>query len=83
MDVARIISNKIKMIAENSHQLGRKIIYTLAFSGLIMGLCIIAHILMPLVVHETIDGVIDDKYIEMYCMTKGARALNNLQPPAQ
>ncbi|KAI5393070.1 hypothetical protein KIW84_060279 [Lathyrus oleraceus] len=40
VDVARIISNEIKTIAENGHQLGSKILYTLAFSGLIMGLLI-------------------------------------------
>ncbi|KAI5441515.1 hypothetical protein KIW84_010841 [Lathyrus oleraceus] len=60
VDVARIILNEIKMITESDHRMGSKIPCTLAFPGL----CIIARISMPPVVHETIDGVVDDKYIE-------------------
>lgn len=48
-----------------------------------MGLCIRARISMLPVVDETIDGFVDDRYIEIYCMTKRARALKNPQPPAQ
>lgn len=71
VDVDRIILNEIKMIVESGHRLGSKIPCNLAFPGL----CSIARISMPPVVHETINGVVDDRYIERYCMTKGNRAL--------
>lgn len=48
-----------------------------------MGSCIRACVSMPPVVHETIDGVVDDMYTERYFITKGTLALNNPQPPAQ
>lgn len=42
MNVARIISNEIKMTAESGHRLGRRNPRTLDFPGLIMGLCMSA-----------------------------------------
>ncbi|KAI5412668.1 hypothetical protein KIW84_057352 [Lathyrus oleraceus] len=39
---------------------------TLAFPGMIMGLCQRASIPLPAMVHETIDSVVDDMYIERY-----------------
>lgn len=70
MDVARIISNEINMIAESGDKLGNKTPCTLAFIGLITRLCMRAHMVLPIVVHETIDGVVDDRYIERFCTPK-------------
>lgn len=50
VNIARIISNVIKMISKSGHRLGSKIPCTLAFSGLIMGMCIRARISIPPVV---------------------------------
>ncbi|KAI5445340.1 hypothetical protein KIW84_013537 [Lathyrus oleraceus] len=83
VDVARIILNEIKMIAKSGHQLRSKIPCTLAFLWMIMGLCIRSRISMPPVDRETVDDVINDRYIERYCMTKGALTLNDPQPPTQ
>lgn len=71
------------MIVESGHRLGTIVPCTLAFLSLIMGLCSRARIIMPLVVHETINGVVDDRYIERYCITKENQDLNNPPPLVQ
>lgn len=58
------------MIAESGHRLGNKIPCTLAFPGLIMGLCMRARMVLSTVAHETIDDVVDDMYIEIFCTPK-------------
>lgn len=81
--ISRIIANEIKMIAERGHQLESKISSTLAFPGMIMGFCQRSCIPLPVVVHETIDVVFNDKYIDRYCMTKASNFFSTLTPPAQ
>ncbi|KAI5426805.1 hypothetical protein KIW84_032294 [Lathyrus oleraceus] len=61
VDVARIIDNDIKMIASSGHHLGNITPSTLAFPGMIMGLCQKARVSLPFVVHETIDGEVNDR----------------------
>ncbi|KAI5387041.1 hypothetical protein KIW84_073262 [Lathyrus oleraceus] len=60
VDVARITANEMKMIASSGHHLGNKTPSTLAFLGMIMGLCQKASGSLPTVVHETIDGEVND-----------------------
>ncbi|KAI5439287.1 hypothetical protein KIW84_024890 [Lathyrus oleraceus] len=83
VDVTRIISNEIKMIAKSSHRLGSKTHNNLSFSGMILRLCQRARIPLPAVVHETIDGVVGDRCIERYCVTKAANFFSTPIPPAQ
>lgn len=70
VDVARIISNEIKMTDESGHRLGNRTPCTLAFPGLIMGLCMGARMVIPSQVHDTINSVVDDRYIERLCLAK-------------
>ncbi|KAI5396796.1 hypothetical protein KIW84_062862 [Lathyrus oleraceus] len=66
VDVARIISNDLKMIASSSHHLGNITPSILAFPGLIMGLCQKARVSLPFVFHETIDGEVNDRVAYSY-----------------
>ncbi|KAL5065398.1 hypothetical protein RYX36_027135 [Vicia faba] len=68
--VARIISNEIRAIASSGHRLGTKTIDILAFPSLVAGLCNKACVALPVVVHETIDSVMNDEYIGRNYMSK-------------
>lgn len=67
MDVARIISNKIRLIVESDEKLGTKSNCPLAFPRLIMVLCQKNHMIIPNKIHETISGVVNDRYILRCC----------------
>lgn len=63
MDVARVISNEIRMIASSGHRLGIRTPTTLAFPRLIMRLCRRVGVAISSVVHGIIEGVVNDCYI--------------------
>ncbi|KAI5408747.1 hypothetical protein KIW84_054544 [Lathyrus oleraceus] len=63
VDVARVISMEIRMISSYGHRFGTRTSTTLAFPGLIMGLCGLVGVAIYLVVHGTIEGVVNDRYI--------------------
>ncbi|KAI5426646.1 hypothetical protein KIW84_032175 [Lathyrus oleraceus] len=68
--VERIIANEMKMIASSGHHLGNRTPSALAFPGLIIGLCQKARVSLPYMVHETIDGEVNDRYIERHCVPR-------------
>ncbi|KAI5409662.1 hypothetical protein KIW84_055197 [Lathyrus oleraceus] len=71
------------MIASKGHHLGNITPSTLAFPGLIMGLCQKACVSLLFVVHETIDGEVNDGYIERHCVPRKECVINAHAPPAQ
>ncbi|KAI5384980.1 hypothetical protein KIW84_071828 [Lathyrus oleraceus] len=71
VDVAWVISNEIRVIASSGHRLGTKTPTTLAFPRLIMDLCMPVSVTIPLVVHGTIEGVVNDHYILNHCTPRG------------
>ncbi|MCH90862.1 hypothetical protein A2U01_0011785 [Trifolium medium] len=68
VDIARVISNEMKRIAESGIKNDSKPI--ISYPGLIMGLCSDARAVLPAYVSETIDGPINDTYIERHCKNK-------------
>ncbi|KAI5435127.1 hypothetical protein KIW84_021813 [Lathyrus oleraceus] len=70
VDVARVISNEIRMIASSGHRLGTRTPTTLDFPGLIMGLYMHVGVVIISVVHGTIEGVVNDRYILRHCMPR-------------
>lgn len=73
MNVAIIIVNELKLVAESGRKHGVKPSCPLVFPGLIMGLCVANRIVLPKQVHETITGTINDIYISRYSMGKKSR----------
>lgn len=63
VNVARIIANEIKMVAESSRKPGVKPICHLVFTVLIMGLCVARQIVLLKQVHENIYGTINSIYV--------------------
>ncbi|KAL5095907.1 hypothetical protein RYX36_000234, partial [Vicia faba] len=63
VDVAQVISNKIHNIAISGHTLGSKVPVTLAYPGLIIGLCIRAGVEIPMVMIKVIRSVVNDDYV--------------------
>lgn len=57
-------------MVESGRQPGDKSNYPLVFPDLIMAICDHGRINIPLQVHETINGNIDDLYVSMQCVAK-------------
>ncbi|KAI5422273.1 hypothetical protein KIW84_045655 [Lathyrus oleraceus] len=64
---AQVIYNEIGMISSSDDRLGTRTLATLAFPGLIMGLCMHVGVAIPSVVHGTIEGVVNDRYFLKHC----------------
>jgi hypothetical protein len=73
VDIARVIANEMKGIAESGIKPGPKPTCVLAYPGLIMGLCINARVKIPSQVSEVITGPVNDAYISRYCTGKRNR----------
>ncbi|KEH25675.1 hypothetical protein MtrunA17_Chr6g0462331 [Medicago truncatula] len=74
VDIARVISQEMKIVAESGIKPPAKHNCPLTFPGLIIGLCHKARIVIPAQVHETIKHPITDTYIGRYCTGSRARA---------
>ncbi|KAI5415720.1 uncharacterized protein LOC127073273 [Lathyrus oleraceus] len=83
VDVARIIPNEIKIIDESGHRLGSRTPCTLAFPEFITGLCMRARRVIPSQVQDTVSGVMDDRYIERFCLAKNIGQGSTSTSPVQ
>ncbi|KAI5422705.1 hypothetical protein KIW84_045937 [Lathyrus oleraceus] len=83
VDMAKIIDNEMKMITSSSHHLGNKTPSKLDFPDLIIGLCQKARVTLLSVVSETIDGEVNDRYIERHCVPRQSRVRNAQAHPTQ
>lgn len=81
VDVMWVISNEIRMITSSGHRLGTRTPTTLCFPGLIMGLCRQYGVAIPSVVHGTIEGVVNDHYIQRNCTPRGQFPADAPPPP--
>ncbi|KAI5408750.1 hypothetical protein KIW84_054547 [Lathyrus oleraceus] len=61
VDVARVIYMEIRMISSSGHRFGTRTSTTLAFPGLIIGLCGRVGVAIYLLVHGTIEGVLQTR----------------------
>lgn len=82
MDIASIIANEIKIVADSGKESRTRAKATcpLIFPDLIMGLIRVACMVIPNHVHEKIISTINDKYISMYSSSKKIRETR--QPPS-
>ncbi|KAL5072638.1 hypothetical protein RYX36_011622, partial [Vicia faba] len=67
IDVAQVISNKIRKITINGHTHGNKTAMTLGFPGLITELCRQARHHIPDVATKVISSVMHEDYIVRHC----------------
>ncbi|KAL5065993.1 hypothetical protein RYX36_027730 [Vicia faba] len=70
IDFSRLISNELKRITLSNTQLGERITCQLTYPGLIMGLCKKAKVKIPDDGHNTIEWVINDNFIDHFCISK-------------
>lgn len=63
VDVARIIANEFKLVAESGRQPGAKANFPLVFSASIRAICAHGRVNIPLQVHDTLSGTIDDLFV--------------------
>ncbi|KAL5078387.1 hypothetical protein RYX36_017371 [Vicia faba] len=70
IDVARIISNEMRNVAESGKEFGSGIKSScpLVFPGLIMGLLISSRVRLPNLTIFKIKTKVDDKYVDLYCL---------------
>ncbi|KAL5059635.1 hypothetical protein RYX36_031239 [Vicia faba] len=80
LDVARLISNKLKKVSLSGTSMGDQTPCQLTFPGSIMGLCKRARVSIPSVGHQVIEGIIDDNYIDRFCMLKDGTAATTVVP---
>ncbi|KAL5070063.1 hypothetical protein RYX36_020950 [Vicia faba] len=75
IDVARIISNEMRNVAENGKEFGSgiKSSCTLVFPGLIMGFLIASRVHLPNLTIFKIKTKVDDKYVDHYCLEKNIK----------
>ncbi|KAI5422130.1 hypothetical protein KIW84_045547 [Lathyrus oleraceus] len=73
VDTNHIIDDKLKMVVESGRQPGTKPSFPLVYPGLIMGLCMSTHMVLPPHVHETITRPIEDANISNYCTSRRTR----------
>ncbi|MCH98537.1 hypothetical protein A2U01_0019542, partial [Trifolium medium] len=83
VDVARIISNEMKSIAESGVRNFSRPKCPLAFPALIIGLVTEARVNIPQYVHDRIQGSIDDAYVVRYCTGKKKRGPAPQDPEEQ
>ncbi|KAL5069509.1 hypothetical protein RYX36_020396 [Vicia faba] len=72
IDVARIISNEMRNVAESGKEFGPGIKSScpLVFPGLIMGLLIASRVRLPNITIFKIKTKVGDKYVDRYCLEK-------------
>ncbi|KAL5100989.1 hypothetical protein RYX36_005316 [Vicia faba] len=72
IDVARIISNEMRNVAESGREFGSRIksSFPLVFPSLIMGLLIASRVRLPNLTIFKIKTKVDDKYVDRYCLEK-------------
>ncbi|KAL5058273.1 hypothetical protein RYX36_029877 [Vicia faba] len=70
IDVARVISNKIRRIAISGHSHGNKVPMTLGFPALITGLCRKVGVDIPNMATKRISSIVNEDYVLRYCVSK-------------
>ncbi|KAL5069680.1 hypothetical protein RYX36_020567, partial [Vicia faba] len=86
VDVAHIIFQEMCSIVVSGYPFGSKVLTTLAYMSLIMGICRQTGVEIPLIVRKKIKSMVNEASIKLHCVPKldGDRAPHpeEVAPPA-